>query len=64
MGGGIIINRAKVLITAVTDPSFMNSMDASDQSRCQAIQAKGAAACDEGDVRYMAHMLDYVAKHC
>ncbi len=64
MGGGIIINRAAVLIPAVTDASFLNSMEASDKARIQAIEAKGAGACDEGDVRYMTHMLNFIAKHC
>ncbi len=64
MSGGIIIQRASVLIPAITDGSFLDSMDLSDKERCQAIEAKGATACDEGDVRYMAHMLDWIAKHC
>lgn len=63
-GGSIIINRASVLISAVTDPSFLGSMSQSDQHRCRDIKQKGAAASDEGDVRYMAGILEFVAKHC
>ncbi len=64
MSGGIIIQRASVLIPAVMDPSFLDSMDPSDKTRCLGIETKGAPSCDEGDVRYMAHMLDWIAKHC
>jgi len=63
MSGGIIIQRASILIPAVNDPSFLQYLDPSDQERCQTIAAKGAGGCDEGDVRYMAHMLEHVATH-
>ena len=62
--GGIINQRAAVLIPAVSDPSFFDALDASDKARCTGIVNKGSLACDEGDVRYMASLLKFVAYHC
>jgi hypothetical protein len=63
MGGGIIINRAAVLLPAINDPSFYDYLCASDKERVRAIVGKGAPGCDEGDIRFMAHLLDQIAKH-
>jgi hypothetical protein len=61
--GGIVNQRAAVLIPVVTHPSFFGYLSPSDQTRVMDIQSRGALACDEGDVRYMGQLVDHVAKH-
>lgn len=50
MGGGIIINRAKVLLIAVTDPCLYNSLCPATKAAVDAIDAKDPASRTESDV--------------
>lgn len=51
MGGGIIINRAKVLLIAVTDPCLYGSLSATTKALVDTIDAKDPAARTEHDVQ-------------
>lgn len=50
MGGGIIINRAKVLLVAVTDPCLYGSLSHTTKAMVDAIDAKDPASRTEADV--------------
>lgn len=50
MGGGIIINRAKVLLVAVTDPCLYDSLSPGVKTIVDAIDAKDPASRTEEDV--------------
>lgn len=62
MSGGIIISRAKVALTAVTDPSFYESLTSSTKSKVDAIEAKDPASRTKEDVLVLAHALVEAAK--
>lgn len=55
--GGIINQRAVVLIPAVTDPSFYDYLTPINQQKVEVIKTKGALACTEQDVQFMSEML-------
>lgn len=51
MGGGIIINRAKVLLVAVTDPCIYGSLTSHTKAKVDAIDAKDPVSRTEEDVQ-------------
>jgi hypothetical protein len=63
MGGGIIINRAKVLLVAVSDPCFYASLTPANKSAVDALDAKDPASRTHDDVCTLAHILNETAKH-
>lgn len=52
-GGGIIIQRAKALLTAANDPSIYGSMSDEQKNRIEDINRKGPADYTEADVRML-----------
>jgi hypothetical protein len=50
MGGGIIITRVKVALTAAMDPAFYDHMPAVRKDQVDAISAKGPAAWCQEDI--------------
>jgi hypothetical protein len=62
MSSGIIIQRAKAALTAVTDPSFYNSLTPSTKAKVDAIDAKDPASRTHEDVVTLAHALVEAAK--
>lgn len=50
MSGGIIINRAKTLLVAVTDPSLYASLSPETKRYVDAIDAKDPASRTEDDI--------------
>jgi len=62
MSGGIIIQRAGVLIPTATNPVLHDSLPSHCKDRVDEIAAKGAAACTQEDVETLAAMI-MVAVH-
>lgn len=54
MSGGIIIQRAKTLLVAVTDPCLYEALCPSTKADVDAIDAKDPASRTEADVRRLA----------
>lgn len=63
MSGGIIIRRAKVLITAASDSSLYDSLPAPCKAAVDAIVAKAPADVTDHDLSVLAAMIQ-VAVHC
>ncbi len=61
-GGGIIIQRAKAALTAVTDPSFYTSLTIATKAKVDAIDAKDPMTRTAADVLTLAHALMEAAK--
>ena len=61
--GGIIQKRAAVLLVAVTDTSFYDSLIPANKSSVDAIDAKAPDQRTHGDVCTLAHILNETAKH-
>lgn len=53
MGGGIIINRAKVLLVAATDPSMYQALSPHTKAAVDAIDAKDPASRTEHDMKVL-----------
>lgn len=62
MGGGIIINRAKVALTAVTDPCFYESLSPANKATVDSIDAKDPASRTHADVLSLTKILHETAK--
>jgi hypothetical protein len=62
MSGGIIIQRAKAALTAVTDPSFYESLTTNTKAKVDAIDAKDPASRTAADVLTLTHALVEAAK--
>ena len=61
--GGIIQNRAAVLLTAVTDPSFYESLSDEDRECVNAILSKPFSDRTKQDVIYLAHLIRSTVGH-
>jgi hypothetical protein len=62
MSGGIIIQRAKVALTAITDTSFYGSLTAPNKTLVDAIDAKDPASRSHADVVTLTKILHETAK--
>lgn len=62
-GGGIIIQRARVLLVALTDPSMFNDLPQHCKDRVNQIDAKPELNRTQEDVIYLASLCP-VAVHC
>jgi len=62
-GGGIIIQRAKVLLVAITDPCMFDGLHQHDKDRVNAIDAKPELDRTQEDVSYLASLVPF-AVHC
>lgn len=58
MGGGIIINRAKALLVAATDPSIYESMSSETKSIVDSIDAKDPASRTQDDIDQLLVVLE------
>lgn len=56
-GGGIIIQRNSVLVTAVNDPSFYGSLASEDKDCVDDITAKGPDSRTKADLIYLADLI-------
>ncbi len=63
MGGGIIIQRRAVLVTAAKDPSLYDLLNATDKAKVDAIAAKDPASVTENDLVHLVDLLR-IAIHC
>ena len=64
-GGGIIINHAKVLLVAVTDPSIYGMLYSSDKATVDAIDAKDPMSRTQEDVDTLYRILGVCqSTHC
>jgi hypothetical protein len=63
MSGGIIVQRAQVLVTAATDSSLYDALPPREKSKVDAIKAKEPASRDEQDLEELVKVLK-VAIHC
>jgi hypothetical protein len=63
MSGGIIIQRAKVLVTAATDPSLYNNLPQHCKDQVDAIEAKDPASRTQADCVTLASIIT-VGVHC
>jgi hypothetical protein len=61
-GGGIIIQRVAVLLTAATDPSFYSSLTAPDKILVDTIDAKDPMTRTQADVMTLIKILHETAK--
>lgn len=61
MGGGIIINRAAILLIAVTDPCLYGSLSPHTKAKVDAIDAKDPASRTEDDVRELVRAIQEAA---
>lgn len=59
MSGGIIIQRRAVIKTAVTDPSFYDTLPAHCKSRVTQIASKGLADWNDEETHFMARMIPH-----
>lgn len=50
MGGGIVINRSKILLIAATDPCLYGSLSPDTKAAVDAIDAKDPASRTEADI--------------
>lgn len=62
MSSGIIIQRAKAALTAITDPSFYESLTPHTKAKVDAIDAKDPDSRTAEDVLVLAHALVEAAK--
>jgi hypothetical protein len=62
MSGGIIIQRAKAALTAVTDTSFYGSLTGPNKTTVDAIDAKDPASRTQADVVTLTKILHETAK--
>jgi hypothetical protein len=62
-GGGIIIQRAQVLVTAASDSSLYDGLPPREKAKVDAIKAKEPASRDEQDLEELVKVLK-VAIHC
>lgn len=62
-GGGIIIQRAAVLVAAVNNASFYGSLSTEDQSCVDAISAKAPDQRTKIDLIYLADLLKRTSYH-
>jgi hypothetical protein len=56
-GGGIIIQRAKALLIAITDESLYDSLDPKTKAQVDAIDAKGPDQRTKADVLILARAI-------
>jgi hypothetical protein len=63
MGGGIIISRNSVVLTALTDPSFYASLSADQKTTVDAINATAPNMRTKEDLCTLARILNELAKH-
>jgi hypothetical protein len=61
--GGVIHNRAAVLLTAVTDPSLFDGLPQACKDKVNAIDAKAYVDRDEHDCHVLVKMIE-IALHC
>lgn len=57
MGGGIIINRAAVLLSAALDVSIYDFLSVNDKDAVEQIAAKAPSDRTEDDVRFLAEKI-------
>jgi len=57
MSGGIIIQRANVLLIAITDPCLYNSLSDDLKSRVDSVDAKDPASRTEADVKLLSQAI-------
>ncbi len=62
MGGGIIIQRNAVLVTAVNDPCFYAALCSEDKSCVDDITAKNPADRTKADLYYLAHLIAHTVR--
>lgn len=62
-GGGIIIQRNAVVLTAITDPSFYASLSPAHKVKVDGIDAKDPASRTQDDLCVLTHILNETAKH-
>lgn len=62
-GGGIIIQRAKVLLIAVTDPSVYDELEPNDKATVDAIDAKDPMSRTQEDINALYDILG-VCRNC
>ena len=60
--GGIVQQRAKAALTAVTDPSFYESLTPATKAKVDAIDAKDPMSRSHADVLVVAHAIMEAAK--
>lgn len=63
MSGTIIINRARILLVAVTDPAFFDTLPAHCKAQVNDIDAKPENQRTEADVHALAGLLVVATHH-
>lgn len=63
MSGGIIIRRARVLITAATDTCLYDSLPAAEKAEVETIKAKDPASWTEYDLQTLVKILKIAIHH-
>jgi hypothetical protein len=63
MGGGIIINRHAVLVTAAKASCLYDTLSADDKSKVDAIANKDPGSVTERDLEHLVKLLG-IAIHC